>query len=175
MSIKRETKQKQIKALEILLLLTGIAGVLIIGGYAYLSFHSSILASADGTHRDSMYGTTVVLFASVIAAAYSLINFKNLLHLDKDGLATKHTRNDFIAKTSVFNTSSQGIMVANIFTLVYWLIYSSALNIKYYVADGNKLVDLTAFTYAWEGAMILTVVLSIFTVKAAHTLSKKWK
>ena len=175
MSVKRETKQKQIKTLEILLILTGIAGILIIGGYAYLSFHSSILASADGTHRDSMYGTTIVLFASVIAAAYSLINFKNLLQLDKDGLATKYTRNVLIAKASVFNTSSQGIMVANIFTLVYWLIYTSVLDIRYYVADGNNLVDLTTFNYAWEGAMILTVVLSIFTVKAAHTLSKKWK
>lgn len=174
MSTKRSDKQKQVKNLELMLLITGITGALTIAGFVFINFHSTILASADGTQRDSLYGLNIIVFSSAIATAYSFINFKNLLKVDREGLSTKFTKNDFIAKVEIFNSSSQGILLVNIFTLVYWSLYCSSLKIKYYVADNDKLVDFTTFNYIWLGVMLLAVIFSVVAVRAAKTVKRKW-
>jgi steroid 5-alpha reductase family enzyme len=173
MATSRIEKAKQLKTLETLLLLTGIAGALVIAGFAFVSFHTTTLVSADGTRRDSMFGMDVIVFAAAVSTVYAFINYKNLLALDKDGLTKKSTWNDFHAKTEKFLAGTQGVMLVSVFTFGFWALYSFLLSIRYYISFDNKQVDFTLYNYVWLALMFIELVLSIAASRQAGRVRRK--
>lgn len=173
MATSRIEKGKQVKTLETLLFLTGIAGALVIAVYVFINFQTTTLASADGTKRDSMYGLNIIVFSAAISTVYAFINYKNLLAVDREGLTTKYTLKDFKSKIEKFVASTQGILLVNIFTLGYWGIYSFRLSIKYYVTADNKLADFRLYNYLWLALMFLELIISIAAVRQSGRVKRK--
>jgi len=173
MATSRSEKANQLKKLETMLLLTGIAGALVIAGFAFINFQTTTLVSADGTRRDSMFGMDIIVFASAVSTVYAFINYKNLLALDRDGLTIRSTWSDFHAKTEKFLAGTQGVMLVNIFTFGYWAIYSSTLSIRYYINYDNKQMDFTLYNYIWLALMFIELVFSIAATRQAGKVRRK--
>ena len=167
-----DERETLVRRMRTFLLLTGIAGVLVLAAYMYIGLNSTYLISASGIKHDNNFGMTIPVFASAIAAAYSLISFRNLGELIKDGAAQARRKKEFHSKFEKYIATTEGLLLCTIFSLAYWVIYTRVLNIVGYLDTSSKVHDITVFSYSWSGLMLLALIMSIFAVKYALKLER---
>jgi uncharacterized protein YacL len=164
-------KEEQLKKFKLSLVMTGIAGILVLLYIGYLMFVAEQLADADKGLCDNLYGIDVIIFSAAIGCAYSFINFNNLRQEDK-----KLNRDYFVefkAQTERFVTGAQGIFVCNLFTFVYWLAYTTYLHITYYVDRSGEYHNVVFQNRIGLALMLIALIFSYICMRYGTNMRNK--
>ena len=167
-----EKKQKQIFFVKFTLLLTAAAAGCVMLFWLYVNYMLGPMATAQNEILDSITGLDVIIISAALGFAYCIINFSRLRELDKSKLLEK-SPSEFDTKTSQFFYASQGILAANVFTLLFWLAYTSVCELTQYQAADGSFQDFTFLNRIWLILMAVAAACSFLNFTAAKTLSKK--
>ena len=153
-------KEKQLKNLQLALLMTGIATGLVLLFWCYVNFLTGPLANAEKEMINPLYGLSVIVFMAALSCAYSFINFNNLRKLklkDPDHML----RSAFLVQTERFISGAQGVMVVTVIMFLYWLIYSRVTNITYYQDASDQFQSFTQLNTIWLALMLIATIFSV--------------
>lgn len=162
-------KEKQLKNLELSLLMTGLASVLVLLFWCYVNFMTGPLANANKEMIDPLYGLDVIIFMAALSCAYSFINFNNLRQLKLDD-PDHMLRSTFLVKTERYISGAQGVMVVTIIMFLYWLLYSLVTKVTYFQDIHDEFQDFTHLNIIWLALMLVAALFSAISGYRAFQL-----
>lgn len=167
-------KEMQLNFLKGTLIACMITGALVIAYWCYVDFFLGSMAKKDGTVLNSMNGLSVIIVSSALGFAASMIKFNHLREVISDDTLHQSLQ-QFMTRTSQFIYTSQGILITNAFSFIFWAWYTSANNVTQYQDKAGQLHDFTSQNMIWLGLMVLAVVASALNLFAAVQLDRKEK
>ncbi|MDY5423691.1 hypothetical protein [Hornefia butyriciproducens] len=157
-----EQRKELLRKYEIGLAATGISGALVIAFFFFVNFFTGPMVSAEGVEKNSLYGLDVIIFSAAIGCAYAFICLLNMRALDPK--TVKEGGVNFRIQSERYISGSQGVMICNIFTFVYWGLYTITQHIRFYVDENNKIHDFTFYNRIWLALMLIAVIFSVIAM-----------
>ena len=164
-------KEDQLKKFKLSLVMTGVAGILVIFYIGYLMLVAEQLADANKGLCDNLYGVDVIVFSAAIGCAYAFINWNNLRQ-NESKLNRKYFP-EFKAQTERYVTGAQGIFICNAFTFVYWLIYNLQLHITYYVDKHGEYHNVVFQNRIGLALMLIAAIFAYICMRYGSNMKNK--